>query len=228
MKRIFFFLIVGLFAVPVIAADSIYIFGSYFSPDGRSDIFEQNRRETTFDTDKLNDFAYTAGYDHHLGEYVVLGGSATYYRADTSGRDRAVRTPLGGPVERDFRLKMIPVEFNVRALPVGRDRPVILFVGGGVGLYFWEYEETGAFVINRNTTPTVVTRRAASDGKTLGFNINGGIQIPFSDSVAFTVELKHIYVDADLDRRAFGSGFDPIDLSAFIYSAGLTFSFGSD
>ena len=123
MRLFLFVCIVGLFAAPL-CADSIYIFGSYLSPNGRSDTFEQNRRETTFETDDLNDFAFSAGYDHFIGEYVTLGGSITYYKEDAVGRDRAFLALNGSPVVRDFRLKMLPVELNARVLPVGRDVPV--------------------------------------------------------------------------------------------------------
>src|SRR5688500_3956424 len=105
-----------LVASPVFAQpeNAIYFFGTYFSPNGRSDIFEQNRRETTFDVDDLNDFAATGGYDRFVGEYFAVGGSVTYYREDAVGRDRAVTRPGGGAVTRDFRLEMMPVEFNAR------------------------------------------------------------------------------------------------------------------
>ena len=217
--------IILLFASPVLAADSFYILGTYVSPNGRSDIFQQNRRETTFDTDDLNDFGATIGFDHFVGDYFNIGGSACYYREDAVGQDRIFRHSNGDPVERDFRLKLLPVELNARALPLGRDKPVIVFIGGGVGLYFWEYEEVGDFVINRNSTPSVIVGSASSDGRALGFNIHGGIEIPMSESSTFMIEVKHLYVEDHLDRRAFDSDFEPIDLSAILYSAGISFWF---
>ena len=223
MARLF---IVGtflLFSYPAFS-DSIYVLGSYLSPNGRSDIFEQNRTETTFDTDDLNDFGTTFGYDHFIGKYLNVGGSVTYYQEDAGGRDRAFARPGGGPAERNFRLKLIPLEFNARALPVGRDVPVIPYIGGGVGLYLWEYEEAGDFVIDRNAGPRIISDRASSDGRALGFNLHGGIQIPFSRSAALIVEVKHLYVNDDLDDDLFDR-FEPIDLSSIIYSAGISFSF---
>lgn len=225
MIRKLLVLLLVLTGSPVWADDAIYFLGTYFSPNGRSDIFQQNRRETTFDVDDLNDFAVTGGYDHFIGEYVNVGGSVTYYKEDAVGRDRAFQQPNGGPVIRDFRLEMMPVEFNARVLPLGRDVVIIPYLGGGVGLYFWKYEEEGDFVVDRQTSPRIVTGSASSDGRTFGFHVHGGIQIPLGGSTMFTVEVKHIYVDADLDRREFDPAFEPIDLSAILYSAGLTFGF---
>jgi hypothetical protein len=217
---------VVLFVSSPALSDSFYMLGTYFSPNGRSDIFEQNRRETTFDVDDLNDFGFTAGYDHFVGDYFSVGGSASFYREDAVGRDRVFRTSSGGPVERSFRLKLLPIEFNARALPLGRDDRVIVFIGGGVGYYFWDYEEVGNFVIDRNSTnPRIIAGSASSDGRTLGFNIHGGIEIPMTESSTFMIEVKHLYVNDDLDRTEFDPDFEPIDLSAILYSAGFSFWF---
>ena len=67
-----------LFTVPA-HSDSFYILGSYVNPDGHSDIFDQNKAETTFEVDDLNGFGATFGYDHFIGEYVNLGGSIGFY-----------------------------------------------------------------------------------------------------------------------------------------------------
>ncbi len=221
--RFFIVITIMLFAYPAFS-DSVYILGSYLNPDGRSDIFEQNRSETTFDTDGFDNFTATFGYDHFIGEYVNVGGSLTYYKDETSGQDRAFLTPAGGPVRRDFRLKIIPLEFNASALPMGRSKMVVPFIGGGVGLYRWEYEEAGDFVVNRDSDPRVITDRASSDGTTFGYHIYGGVHVPFWRSAALTAQVKHFNVEADLEDDLFDR-FEPIDLSAYVYSFGISFWF---
>jgi hypothetical protein len=226
IPRVLFAAMILFFTSFPVFSESFYILGTYFSPNGRSDIFEQNRRETTFDVDDLNDFGFTIGYDHFVGDHFNVGVSGSFYREDAVGQDRVFRTSNGAPVERNFRLKLLPIEFNARALPLGRDDRVIVFVGGGIGYYFWDYEEVGAFVIDRNSTnPRIVTGSASSDGRTLGFNIHGGIEIPMTESSTFMIEVKHLYVDDDLDRSEFDPDFEPIDLSAILYSAGFSFWF---
>jgi Outer membrane protein beta-barrel domain len=220
-------LVVGIFillAVPV-WSDSITFLGSYFSPDGRSDIYGFNHKHTTFDTDDLNDWAGTVKYDHFFGDHFSIGGSASYYKEDAVGLYRAFRNPDGTPLVRDFRLRMIPAEFNATAWPVGRHTAVVLFVGGGVGLYLWEYTEVGDRVINIDTVPIILHDvNVSSDGRKFGFNVHGGIEIPFSDTVALTIELRRLFVEDDLDRGDFDRRFDPIDLSMTIYSGGFSFS----
>jgi opacity protein-like surface antigen len=110
-------------------------------------------------------------------------------------------------------------------LPVGRESPVIPYIGAGAGLYIWEYEEFGDFVINRFTDPEVITGVAFSDGADFGWNVHGGVQFPFSRSATITAELKYSKAEGDLDVEGFDPAFEPIDLSMMTYSAGISFWF---
>lgn len=225
MKKYLFLLIaVAFFSLPA-HSDSFYIMGSYFTPDGDSDIFDQNKAELTFKVDDLNDFGGTFGYNHFIGNYVDVGGSLAYYRTVETVDDRDFTFPNGRPVLRDIRFKIIPVEANISILPLGRNYPVIPYVGGGFGVYFWEYEEIGDFVIDRNTDPRVITGSAFSDGTDFGWNIHGGLQIPFSRSAAFTSQIKYSKAEGDLDVGGFDPAFGPIDLSMVTYSAGISLWF---
>jgi len=128
-------------------------------------------------------------------------------------------------VLRNIHLKIVPLEANVSVLPIGRNLAVIPYVGAGVGLYFWQYEEAGDFVVNRFTQPSVITGSAFSDGTDFGWNINGGIEIPFSRSATFISQIKYSKAEGNLDVAGFDPAFDPIDLSLVTYSAGISFWF---
>jgi opacity protein-like surface antigen len=223
MKKYLFLLICAIFFALPAHSDSFFIMGSYFTPDGKSDVFRQNIRETVFKVDDLNDFGGTFGYNHFIGNYVDVGGSLAYYRTVETVQDRI--TPNGRPVVRDIRFKIVPLEANISVLPVGRNLAVIPYVGAGVGVYFWEYEEIGDFVIDRFTDPRVITGSAFSDGTDFGWNIHGGIQIPFSRSAAFMSQIKYSKADGKLDRSGFDPAFDRIDLSMVTYSVGVSLWF---
>ena len=178
-----------------------------------------------FKVDDLNDFGGTFGYNHFIGNYVDVGGSLAYYRTVETVQDRDFTFPNGRPVERDIRFKIVPLEANISVLPVGRNLAVIPYVGAGVGVYFWEYEEIGDFVIDRFTDPRVITGSAFSDGTDFGWNIHGGIQIPFSRSATFMSQIKYSKAEGKLDRSGFDPAFGPIDLSMVTYSAGISLWF---
>jgi opacity protein-like surface antigen len=218
-------MILGMFVTIPAYSDSFYILASYVNPEAKSDVFEQNRSETTFDPDDLNDFGFTFGYDHFIGEFVNVGGSISVYEGETTVEDREFTFENGAPILREIRLRIIPIEANVRVLPIGRNYAVIPYVGAGAGIYIWEYEEFGDFVIDRFGDPFIDTGSAFSDGADFGFNIHGGLQFPISRSVTITGEVKWIKVEGDLDPRGFDPAFEPIDLSTITYSAGVSFWF---
>lgn len=206
-------------------ADSFNVSASYFMPRGDSDIFDQNKIETTFRTKDLNGFGASFRYDHFIGEYVNVGAGVSFSDQDTDVVDNDFEFPNGDPVVRNISLQIVPLEAHLHFLPAGRELPVIPYVGGGAGVYFWQYEERGDFILDRNTNPHAVTGRADSDGADFGWHVEGGVQIPFSRSAAATGEVKYFKVDGDLDRRSFDPAFEPIDLSHVVVSGGVSFWF---
>jgi len=206
-------------------SDSITVLGGYVLPKGDSDVFKQNELETTFKVDDLNDFGVYVGYDHFLGNFVNLTVGLSFYQSDTNVVDRDFEFPNGNPIQRNIALQIMPLEAGVRFLPAGREAPVIPYVGGGVGAYFWQYEEVGDFIINRNTNFSPITGRAFSDGTDFGWHVEGGIQIPVSRSATITAEAKYFKVEGNLDELSFDPLFEPLDLSATMFSAGVSFWF---
>ena len=211
-------------ALPVFSG-SVTILGGYVMPEAKSDVYEQNEFETTFETGDLQSFGGIVRYDHFLGNFINLSGSISYYESDTSVVDLEFEFEDGYPIGRDIRLEIVPVEFNIHLLPAGREAAVIPFVGGGAGLYVWQYEEIGDFVINRFTDPEVITGVAYSDGADPGWHVEGGVHIPVARSVAVTVEAKYWSAKGDLDKAGFDPDFEPIDLSATMISGGVSIWF---
>jgi hypothetical protein len=207
-------------------AGSFNILGGYVVPSQDSVVFTQNETETTFEKSDLNDFGITFGYDHFLSEYINLGGSISYYRGRTAVDDLDFIFDDGFPVHRHIRLEIVPIELNLRFLPAGRDAAVIPYFGGGAGLYYWQYEEEGDFVINRNTpSPQVITGLATSDGTDPGWHLEGGVYIPVAQSIAIAGEVKYWKAHGDLDEHGFDPSFEPIDLSGTMFTGGVSFWF---
>ena len=138
----------SLLAFPVFA-DSVTVLGGYVAPRGDSDVFDQNKLETGFRINDLNSGGVIVRYDHFLGPFVNIGGQLTAYSADTRVTDVDFEFEDGGPIQHDIRLTIVPLEFNVHFLPLGRESAVIPYLGGGAGAYVWRYEEAGDFVFDR-------------------------------------------------------------------------------
>ncbi len=145
----------------------------------------------------LNDFIGSVGYDHFFGEYFSLGGNFGFYEGETVVQDVDFTFTDDSPIFRDVRLEIVPLEIALKVLPLGREAAVIPYMGGGAGLYYWEYEEVGDFVIDRNTDPTIVAGTAFSDGWNGGWHVEGGVQIPVSRAIALQFEAKYWKAEGD-------------------------------
>jgi hypothetical protein len=212
------------FGIPVFS-DSVTVMGGYTLPSGDSDVYRQNERETTFRVSDLGGFSGVFAYDHFLGNHFNLGGDVSVYEQNTNVQDVEFSFLDGTPIFRNIRLEIVPLEASLHFLPAGRDVPVIPYIGGGGGVYFWEYQEVGDFVQDRNTDPSIITGAAHSDGADPGWHVEGGIQIPFSRYATFTAEAKYFSASGKLDVRSFDPNFGRLDLSAAMYSAGISFWF---
>jgi hypothetical protein len=71
----------------------------------------------------------------------------------------------------------------------------------------------------------VITGSAYSDGWDPGWHVEGGVQIPVSRAIALQFEAKYWQAEGDLDVTGFDPGFEPIDLSATMYSGGVSIWF---
>jgi hypothetical protein len=223
-KVLLMFVILGMSTLPVFG-DSLDLLAGYVVPRGGSDVFDQNELETTFETDDLGGFGGSIAYNRFLGEFVNLGFGVSFYESDTTVEDLDFEFSNGQPILRDIFMEIVPLEVSLHVLPTGRNAPVIPYVGGGFGVYFWKYEEIGDFIINRHNDPEIITGSAFSDGSEPGWHVEGGIMIPVSRSTTFTAEYKYWKADGDLDPRGFDPAFEPLDLSANMFSAGISIWF---
>jgi hypothetical protein len=226
MKKVLLFLFVCTVAALPASAGSINALFGYVQPSGDSDVFSQNERETTFRVNDLDDFGGSIGYDFFLGNNVNLGAGFSYYHSDTTVEDVDFEFQNGQPILRDIHFQIVPLEANIKFLPTGRDSVVIPYVGGGFGIYFWEYEEFGDFVNNRNSpNPEIITGHAFSDGADPGWHVEAGVFVPIGHSFAIMGEGKYWSADGDLDVRGFDPSFEPLDLSGLQIAGGFSFWF---
>lgn len=223
MKKLLFF--VGILTVIGVSAfaDSFYGMGGYYQPSGNSDIYDQNVRETTFHVNDLNGWGGIVGYDHFLGEHINVGASVSGFSKGTDVEDVDFEFTDGRPILRHIHLEVVPMELNFHVLPAGRDLGLIPYVGGGVGVYYWQYEEIGDFVFNRfSANPTIISGHSYSDGWDPGWHVEGGIAIPVSSSATIMGEYRYWEAHGDLNTANFDPNFEPLDISG----SSVTFGFG--
>jgi len=67
----------------------------------------------------------------------------------------------GSEIEQELRLRIMPLTAVVKILPLGARRAIQPYVGGGLGVYFWRYSETGEFLATDGSLFATRSSRAA-------------------------------------------------------------------
>src|SRR4030042_4667541 len=168
---------------------------------------------------------YVAGEIYlFLGRHFNFACEVGYYQKDVLVEDIDFEYPDGLPIEHVVYLRTVPLQASFKFLPLGRNRKIIPYVGGGLGFYFWDYQEYGDFVIYRYDDPEIITGYYQSTGVDLGYHGMFGLMIPIGWHYSVNAEIKYVRVDGNLGND-FDPNFEPIDLSGIYATAGISFWF---
>jgi hypothetical protein len=148
-----------------------------FDSRGTDDVLFQNSNFLLFD---MKDFrGITAGGEYliGLGNFFDAGLGVGIYSRTSPAIYFDFTHPGGAEIEQDLKLRVIPITATFRFLPLGHRASVVPYVGGGVAIYRWRYQESGEFLDNFNNIFTDTTTYVAND-TTVGPVVLGGVRIP--------------------------------------------------
>jgi hypothetical protein len=174
----------------------------------------QNRKFLLFD---MKDFrGATAGGEYlvQLGDFFDAGlGVGIYSRTSPAIFDR-ITHPNGDEIEQDLKLRVIPITATFRFLPLGHHDAIVPYIGGGVGIYRWRYEEVGEFV---DFDDIIFPDSFVARGTTVGPVILGGVRFPVgSRGSGFGGEIRYQGGKGDLPVNQ-GFAGRKIDLGGINY-----------
>jgi hypothetical protein len=128
----------------------------------------------------------------------------------------------GDEIEQDLKLRVVPFTATIRYLPLGRSDAFEPYIGAGVGVLRFRYEETGDFV-DFNDNRAIFRDTFRGTGAATGPVILGGARFPVG-SVSIGGEIRYQYAKGDLPNDQGFSG-DKIDLGGFSYLATVKLRF---
>lgn len=203
-------------------AESFSIRIGALMPRAQSDIWDLNVEETTFTKTRLIGGMLGAGLDIFWSRWVNTSLFVYVYERDMDVEDRDFVYPDGTPIARTISLNVVPIELTLKFLPLGRmRRGAIPYLGGGVGLYVWKYQEIGDFVFDRFGDPFIDFGDFQASGVEFGWHVLAGLQIRIGRRSTLDLEIK--YHDARGDMGRDFPGFNPIDLSGVSLLTGISF-----
>ena len=95
------------------------------------------------------------------------------------------------------------------------------YLGAGIGVTYWEYEEVGDFVDPADST--IFYGRFIDSGTDFETHVLAGLELPVNDRFTFLLEGRYSWANASLGGDF--SGFGDLDLGGFAAYFGMGYRF---
>ncbi|MFO7695281.1 MAG: hypothetical protein R6V57_19510 [Vicinamibacterales bacterium] len=195
-----------------------------FLPKGEAsrvagDVLAINRQYLLFDFGDFNGFLVSGDWSVALGEYIEASAGFGYYQATAPTIYEEWVDEDGSEIEQDLKLRIMPATAVVRLFPLGARTAFQPYVGGGLGVYFWRYSETGEFLgTDGSIFPAAYEQSGTSVGPIVVFGLRGLV----SPAALVGVEGRYQWGEGELSQDFLG---DKIDLGGFSILATFGFRF---
>ena len=132
----------------------------------------------------------------------------------------------GTEIDQDLRLRIVPVSFTIRVLPLGQSSGVQPYFGAGLAVFAWRYSESGEFVDFGTTPATIFRDQFVASGNATGPVALGGIRFA-AKTVSAGFEVRYQGGDAELGSEFAVIADEPrIDLGGWNYLFTVGWRFG--
>src|SRR5687768_10615787 len=183
---------------PAAAQQTLNVSLGYFAVRGEDarvedDVLNENRNFLDFDIGDFNGATVGAEWLIPLGEYFEAGAGLSFSRRTVSSVYLDFVDTDGSEIEQDLRLRLIPIAFTVRVLPLRQTSPVQPYLGAGIGLFGWRYSESGEFVDFQRRN-AIFREQFVASGTETGPVVLGGIRF-VGDAMSGGFEVRYHSAD---------------------------------
>lgn len=209
-----------LLPAPAVAQQTLNVTLGYFTLRGEDarverDVLSEHRTYLEFDVADFNGPALGAEWLVPLGGFLEAGAGVGFSRRTVPSVYSRLVEADGSEIEQDLRLRLVPVAFTFRVLPLGQASPVQPYAGAGLGVFNWRYSESGDFV--DATTSAIFREQYVASGSETGPVVLGGIRFA-GDAAAVGFEVRYQSAEA-----ALGGNFTSLDPDLRIDLGGWTY-----
>lgn len=203
-----------------------------FIPRGESDIWEQNTQDFTFEVDDFKNFMIGVEFNWFLNKYLTVGFAVDAYNKSVSTEYRDYVDNNGDPIFQKIELTIVPITGTVKFTPLGNGSPgyrgergtgIVPWIGGGVGIYPFTYEETGDFIDFDDDMNIISGTFITDEEAAVGFHAAAGLVVPIGLTWDLFGEVRYAWVEGELSEDFLG--FDPIDLGGASFCFGASYRF---
>jgi hypothetical protein len=186
------------------------------------DVLTENATFLFFDIDDFNGPAVGAEWLVPIGEYIEAGAGVGFSRRTVPSVYQDFVDSDGSEIAQDLRLRMVPIAFTVRVLPLGQSNPLQPYFGAGLGVINWRYSEFGEFIDFANDRE-VFDGQFVADGSQTGPVVVAGLRFG-GDTWTTGGEIRYQRAEADLDPEIFSGS--KLDLGGWTYNFTVGVRFG--
>jgi hypothetical protein len=202
------------------------VVGALF-PAGGGEIWGANETTFTLDRSDFDGFALGFGLAQALNNRFEIGAHVDFYDETVLSSQRGFVDQKGFAIFHDTELSQIPLVVDLRVLPAGRYRlraggrkvlQPVPYLGGGLGVIFWEYEEVGDFVFRVDSLTIcgqldcVLFDRFKETGTAFEFHGLAGVEFPLGPRTSVILEGRYSVADAELDPEDAYNGPGTLEL----------------
>jgi hypothetical protein len=208
---------------PALAQQTLNFSFGYFTVRGEDaraegDILNRNRADgdfaLVFDIDDFNGATVGGEWLVPLGNFFEAGAGVSFSRRTVPTVYRRLVNRDNSEIEQNLRLRLIPIAFTVRVLPLGQSTGVQPYFGGGLAVVNWRYSEFGDFVDPRDSS--IFTDQFAATGNQTGPVALAGIRFA-GDVIAAGAEVRYQSAVANLSPTFAGFRDAKLDLGGWTY-----------
>jgi hypothetical protein len=218
-------------AQPALAQQTLNFSLGYFTVRGEDarverDVLTENRNLLVYDIDEFNSATIGGEWLVPLGEYFEGGAGISFSRSTVSSVYSDFVDDDGTEIDQELRLRIVPISFTIRVLPLGQSSPVQPYFGAGLGIFSWRYSESGEFVDFGTVPFTIFRDQFVASGSETGPVALGGIRFA-GDTLSVGGEVRYHSADAELGSEFALITDEPrIDLGGWTYQFTIGFRFG--
>jgi len=192
-----------------------------FVPQMRSDLWETNLENLTFERPDMINAYYAGEYEFFLNRHASFSVEVGSYARTLYAEYRDYTFDDGAPIYQNISLRIVPIEANLKYYPAGHRYALFPFIGVGAGVYAWTYQQWGDFINFEDGS----VNEGFAETRRFAFGLNGrcGLVFRFHPRLAFSLEGKYQYLKGNLSD--YFQGFDSLDMGGITVNAGINIYF---
>ena len=174
-----------------------------------------------FDVGDFDGGVFGAEYLVGLGEFFDAGLGVGYYKSSARSVYLNLINDNGSEIQQRLRLRIVPFSATIRFLPFGHSHGVEPYIGGGLAVLNWRYQESGQWVDPSDNS--IFTGTFTGSGTATGPLVLGGVRFPVGPW-AFGGEVRWQAAKGELPADQDFAG-PKIDLGGVTYTATFSIRF---